>query len=209
MIRLKINNKDYELPTSFDDITLEDYCRIFRKLTDIDKIEDDREKYISIKKNEATIISRLLGERDDFCLDLPLPLFDKLTKLCNFIYGIDNLKRKNEIVIDGKKYKVGEVNKFSTRKWIDIDITTKDSDDDLYIQLLAILLDEVQEDGKLKAYDGNYQKLMPKLAKMKCSDALPIVYYFFWRGANLRKIMKACSAMQEIMNRFAPHTTNS
>ena len=49
---LEINGKSYKLPTSWDSLTLEQYCKIFYKL-DTSESDDEIEAFKKSKENEA------------------------------------------------------------------------------------------------------------------------------------------------------------
>lgn len=178
---LEINGKSYKLPTSWDSLTLEQYCKIFYKL-DTSESDDEIESFKKSKENEAIILSRLLGERDDFCLDLPINVYAQLIDKIKFLYDIDYLLKNSKagIVIDGKRYSIPPFNEMSLRQYIDADVVLKEKENDMqYIELLSILLTAKDKQGKWVKYTGDYQDMMGKLRKLKCSEALPIVYHFF------------------------------
>ena len=209
MIKLDINDKKYNVPESWDEITFEVYCKAFYNLPTAKEEEDDIEKFKRNRETEAMILSRLLGEDDDFCLNLPLNIYARLNNAVKFIYDIDFLLKnaKASITIDGKRYSVPPFNEMPLRQYIDADVVMKDKENDMqYIELLSILLTAKDKDGKWMPYDGNYQELMEKLKKLKCSEALGIVYHFFKKGEALRILSKGY--MKEAVSQ-QPHNTQS
>lgn len=210
MIKLEINDKKYNVPESWDEITFEEYCRVFYKLPTAEGEEDMIEKFKRDRETEAMILSRLLGENDDFCLDLPLNIYARLNNAVKFIYDIDFLLRnaKASIKIDGKRYSVPPFSEMPLRQYIDADVVMKDKENDLqYIELLSVLLTAKDSSGKWIPYDGNYQELMNKLRKLKCSEALGIVYHFFKKGEILRRISKGY--MKEAVSQQPLNTQSS
>lgn len=206
---LEINGKSYKLPTSWDSLTLEQYCKIFYKL-DTSESDDEIESFKKGKENEAIILSRLLGERDDFCLDLPLNVYALLNEKVKFLYDIDYLLKNSRagIVIDGKRYSIPPFNEMSLRQYIDADVVMKEKENDMqYIELLSILLTATDKDGKWVKYTGDYQEMMGKLRKMKCSEALPIVYHFF-KKSKLSQTVSQLS-MKAVENQQPQLTANS
>lgn len=188
MIKLEINDKKYKIPESFDELTLSEYCRIFWKI-DTKESDDEIENFKRQRENESIILSRMLGESDDFCLSLPLNVYANLLEHTKFIYDVDFLLRNSRagIVIDGKRYSVPPFNEMPLRQYIDADVVMKDKENPMqYIELLSVLLTAKDKEGKWIPYNGEYQELMGKLKEMKCSEALGIVYHFFKKGHALK-----------------------
>ena len=213
MISIGINGKDYEIPTSFDEIDLGTYCRVFSGLENTDGM-DGSDLFFATRRNESKIISRLMGEDDDFCMDMPLPIYGQLAESVSFIYGMAQMKHSRFIEIEGRKYTVPEPDKLNLRQWIDIDMTSTDDtipDDngDKYLRLLSVMLVEVGEDGNPVAYKGEDKSLYEKLKKVKASDGLGLVYHFFLKGAISSKISQAYSRVEEAMSQLRQSIANS
>lgn len=209
MIKLEIEEKVYKIPESFEELSLEDYCRIFFNLPKID-VDDDIERYRKARDIEAIILSRLLGEDDDFCLGLPIDVYGQLLKRTMFIYDSDYMKRKSKasIKIDGRFYFIPPFNEMSLRQYIDADIVMQEKENSLqYIELLSILLSTKDKNGKWIPYNGDYQELMGKVRKLKCSDALPLVYHFFKKGEALKRLSEV--SMKEVESQQHQHTASS
>lgn len=209
MIKLEINEKKYKIPESFDEMTLEQYCRIFFKL-DISFGVDDDEKIKKVIEAESRVISRLLGEDDDFCLDLPITVYNKIATKTRFLYDSDFFKKnaKSGIIIDGRRYSIPPMNEMSLRQYIDADVVLKEKENDhQYLELLSILLTAKDKQGKWEKYNGDYQELMGKLRNMSCTDTLPLVYHFFKKGEALKVISKA--SMKAVESQRLQHTASS
>lgn len=199
MVKLEINDKKYKIPESFEELSLEQYCKVFYKL-DTDKTDDELMDFKRSRQNESIILSRLLGENDDFCLDLPLNVYAQLNEKVRFLYDVDYLLKnaKAGIVIDGKRYSIPPFNQMSLRQYIDADVVMKEKENDLqYIELLSILLTAKDKEGKWIPYDGKYEELMGKIRQLKCSEALPLVYHFFKKGEALKRISKVSMKVVE------------
>ena len=199
MVKLEINDKQYKIPESFEELSLEQYCKVFYKL-DTDKTDDELMDFKRSRQNESIILSRLLGENDDFCLDLPLNVYAQLNEKIRFLYDVDYLLKnaKAGIVIDGKRYSIPPFNEMSLRQYIDADVVMKEKENDLqYIELLSILLTAKDREGKWIPYDGKYEELMGKIRQLKCSEALPLVYHFFKKGEALKRISKVSMKVVE------------
>lgn len=197
MIKVEIKDKEYEFPESWDDITMKDYCNAFYKLAKTDDSMDEITKTTTTLRNEAIIISRLLGEKDDFVLSLPLPIFAMLKDKVKFIYDIGGFLEKNifYLNIDGKKYWIPSPEEMSLRQYIDSDIIMRDDENkQQFIELLACLLIPTDKEE----YDGNYEALVPKIERMKAADGLPFVYTFFKKKIVSKKVLKDFSRIGEV-----------
>lgn len=198
MLKIKINEKEYNYPESFDEITMKQYCDIFYNLEDTNGMSDE-DRLITTVKNESKIMSRLLGEKDDFLLNLPSDIYKLLADRSKFIYDVVGYLDSKQfyINIDGKKYFMPEPKDMSLRQFIDADVTMKEKDSkNQFIELLSILLLPLGKDGKYY-YDGNYQDLIPKIEKMKASECLPFIYTFFKKKVISKRIMNQFSEVAE------------
>lgn len=210
MIKLEINDKVYKLPQSFDEMTLEQYCKIFFKLPKIDDDLDDIERIKLSREMEAIILSRLMGEDDDFCYSLPLTVYNKLNGEMKYIYDIDKIMKSSKayIKIDGKMYMIPPFNEMQLRQYIDADVVLHQDENNLqYIELLSILLTTKDREGKWIPYNGDYQELMGKVRQLKCSEALGLVYHFFKKGEALRRLSEA--SMKEEASQHHHNTVSS
>lgn len=210
MIKLEIDDKVYRIPESFDELDLEQYCKIFFKLPKIDEGLDDVERFKLARESEAIILSRLLGEADDFCYSLPLNVYSKLNEAVKYIYDINGFIKnaKAYIKIDGRMYMIPPFGQMQLRQYIDADVVLKDKENDMqYIELLSILLTAKDKDGKWIPYNGDYQELMGKVRKLKCSEALGLVYHFFKKGEALKRLSEV--SMKVVESRQHQLTANS
>lgn len=194
MINIEINNKAYKVPTSFAELSLRDYCRCFNGLEKTEGL-DERELFMATKRIEATILSRLMGEADDFAMDLPLTVYASLVEATQFIYGINNLKHSGNVEVNGKVYKVLKPEEMNLRQWIDIDVTGEEDSADKFIDILSMLLVEQGEDGQTKPYKGYDAEFAKSLGDLSCDKALPVVYRFFLRGAISSRISQLYSKL--------------
>lgn len=204
MKKIEINGKNYEIPSSLHELTLKDYCRIFKGVK-FDKAMDWKD----IKYNEATLISRIMGESDDFALYLPLVVYNKICEMCVFLYDTDRLKHNAKITLDGKDYTIPNPSDMSLRQWIDVDITRQTEEEGMFIELYAILLCEIGEDGKVKPYDGNYKERIPLLEKYPADEAMSMINDFFEYGKSSQRVSDAYSKVEEAINRFVRNTKSS
>ena len=187
----EINGKSYKLPTSWDSLSFEQYCRAFYKLPLIGEDMDEVEQFRLIKENESRILSRIMGEEDDFCMDLPLTVYARLNEAIKFIYDTDYFYKnaKAGITVRGKRYSIPALEKMSMRQFIDADMVMRGDENPLqYIELLAVLLLTYDNKGEYIPYGGDYEEMYGELRGMPCSKCLPLVFHFFKKGLAYRKL---------------------
>ena len=210
MIKLEIDDKVYKIPESFEEMSFEQYCKIFFKLPKMSDEMADIEKYKFTREVEATIISRLLGESDDFCLGLPMNVYAEISRRLKYIFSVGEIMKKGKahIKIDGKIYMIPPFNEMQLRQYIDADVILQGEETDLqYIELLSILLTAKDRNGKWIPYNGEYQELMGKVRQLKCSEALGLCYHFFLKGEALQKLSEV--SMKVVESQQRQHTANS
>lgn len=209
MIEIEINGKEYKIPQTFSELKFKDYCRCFQGLADTDELEG-YDKFRKVKENEAAILSRLMGEQDDFALDLPVSIYAVLADTVHFIYNVDSIAYKSSVEIKGRTYICPKPEQFSLRQWVDSDITMQDKENPLqFIELLGVLLVPIGEDGKPEPYKGEYKQLMTVLGEMTCDKTLPLVMYFFRKGRLLSRLTLFSSKIKEVENQLLQAIRNS
>lgn len=194
MKKISINEIEYNVPESYNDITLLDYCTIFFNLKD-SKDENDNIDEKIVLKNDITIISRLLNVDEDFIKELPIKVWSRLRDEVKWIYD-DSFFHKNKtnlLTIDNIDYHIPQVNKMTLRQWIDVDITSQEKKNpEQFLELLAILLLPISEDK----YDGNYQQRKEKLKILPADKALSLLYFFLYKGKILNLITQIYSVAE-------------
>lgn len=210
MQKIAINDKEYQLPEGWKDINMKLYCRLFYKLQDTNDKMDDAERAIITLRNESIIISRILGEDDDFAGNLPFSIYATIKDKVQFIYEIGGFLDSKifYINIDGIKYFMPEPNEMSLRQYIDADMIMKQENENQFIELLACLLLPVGKEGKFE-YDGKYQDLIPKIENMSAEDGLPFIYTFFKKKVLSKKLSEDFSKVQEEANQLVQHIKTS
>lgn len=206
MIKIELNGKTYDFPTSWNDITMGQYCKLFHNLPSVDSEASEELKTVNTIRSEAVIISRLLGENDDFVEHLPIPVFTYLQHEAMFIYSINNFldSKVFYLNIDGVKHHMPEPSEMSLRQYIDADMIMKEDGENQFIELLACLLLPYGSE-----YDGKYQDLIPKIERMRASDGLPFIYTFFKKKEISRMASEACSRVEEVADQLLQHTQGS
>ena len=194
MFQIEINNKNYNLPTSYDELLFVDYVRIFKDIKSIDG-KTEEEKLYNAQMLQAKLVSKLLNEDDDFVMNLPLPIAASLIDKISFLFDVDDIKAKqrNEIVIHNIKYHIPPTDRMELRQWIDADFAVKADD---LIGLLSTLLikDKYKgEDKQIRAWLTN---------EARSSDVLPLLYYFFMKGRLSQRLFQVEEAVSQVL----PHT---
>lgn len=210
MIKVEINDKKYEIPQNFNELTLEQYCKAFYKLPQINDDMTDIDKFKTLRENESVILSRIMGEGDNFCLDLPLNVYAQLNEAIQFIYDNEYFLKnaKAGITINHHRYTIPTLDRMSMRQFIDADVVMQNESNMQYIELLSVLLLTYDDKGEYIPYNGDYQELMGYVRSLPCSEALPLVYHFFKKGEALKKLSKASMKVEE-MNQLLLHIANS
>lgn len=196
MIELEINHKEYKYPQSLSEVTLEQYCRVFFKLPELEDDADEVSKFRHERELEGIIISRLLGEPDDFCFSLPLGVYAMLNESTKFIFDVDGCLRnaKASIKVDGVKYYIPSMEEMSFRQFIDADVVMQEDEDELqYIRLLSVLLTRKDDNGEWVPYKGDSPEMFEKLRVLSCDEALPLVYHFFKKSHALEVLSQVYS----------------
>lgn len=196
MIELEINHKEYKYPQSLSEVTLEQYCRVFFKLPELEDDADEVAKFRHERELEGIVISRLLGEPDDFCFSLPLGVYAMLNESTKFIFDVDGCLRnaKASIKVDGVKYYIPSMEEMSFRQFIDADVVMQENEDELqYIRLLSVLLTRKDDNGEWVPYKGDSPEMFEKLRVLSCDEALPLVYHFFKKSHALEVLSQVYS----------------
>ena len=210
MKKFEINGKEYQFPESWQDITMKQYCHLFYDLHTAPSEGSEEEKMAHTIDTEAVIISRLLGEKDDFVANLPIEVFLALQKQIGFIYTISDFTGSKVFYlnIDGKKYWMPEPQEMTLRQYIDADMIMKEEGENQFIELLACLLLPYGKDGKFE-YNGNYKELIPRIERMRAIDALPFIYTFFKKKQLSNNVTEAFSKVEEAADQLANSTQGS
>lgn len=195
MTELEYNGKKYSIPNNWDELTLGDYCRVFSGL-DLSGVteEDGVEKFKRMRTMEGVILSRLLGEDDGFCLDMPLSVYAYLNESVAFLYDASQFTEspRGSLLICGHEWTIPPLQEMPLRQYIDADVAMQ-GDGVGYCELLRCILAR-KEDDKWVPFDGD----VGIIEKIPCSAALGFVYHFFRLGLASSKISQAFSAMEEV-----------
>lgn len=209
MFKLEINEKKYNVPESFDELKLSQYCDCFYNIKSVEAEMDEKERRELAIKNSVIILSRLLGEKDDFLETVPVTIYSKLSEICKYIFEtserfLDNSSSK--VKIDGDIYQIPEPSEMTLRQFIDAESVLEEDGNEQYIRMLAVLLSK-RVKGGYEPYTGEFEKMIPKIANLSCTEALPLVYHHLKKKIVSQRITEVYSTIQQ--NQLARLTKSS
>ena len=158
---------EWNLPTSWDEVTLEMFQKIEKYYSDKDKNFDVRD-----------VLDIFTSHTKDEINELPIEFTEKLMNKLSFLTTQPNFgEPKPSIEIDGEKYTVNVMEKLKTGEYVAVDTVIK-ADQHNYAAMLAILC---RKDGEI--YDSKFeaevfedrQKLFEK---QPITKVMPIVSFF-------------------------------
>lgn len=211
MKKIAINNKPYNIPEQWSEITLSQYTKAFKGLTDNNNTTTEETDIIKRARiNQSKAISRLINEDDDFCMNLPLEIYAFLQDKMSFVFDISSFiaETATSIEIDGKVYELKDIREMTLRNYIDVEETIKDKEnDDSYCTLLAVSL---KQKGDETVYSGgNMEDFIEKVKHLPADKALPFVYTILKKKVILQNLTQASTMVEEVANQFANHTKTS
>lgn len=207
MTKFEFNGKEYLVPESWDELTLGDYCRVFQGMPselESGDTENELEHFRRLREMESVILSRLLGEKDDFCMSMPLNAYAYLNESVKWMYDIKPFMDAptGYLKICGNEWTIPPLQEMPLRSYINADMTMQ-GDNVAYPELLRCIL--ARKDGD-KSSEGRiephgewipFEGDVGIIEKIPCSKALGFVYHFFLLGSASQKISKAFSRIQE------------
>ena len=184
-----INLGDWNVPTSWNDITLGIYTEIERYYADKDKKFDARD-----------IIHILCNKSIDEVNMLPMDFTEKiLEKLIWLQDKPEEKEASNKVIVSGETYQINFQNKLKTGEYIAVDTVMKD-DPHNYAAILAILC---RKDGEL--YDSKFENeiledRIKMWEKVPVVNVLPIVSFFLHLCVTLQAPILLSSQIREGIN---------
>lgn len=151
----------WNLPTSYDDITLEQFQLI-------EKEED---------KSLINILHILANKTRDEVLELPVMFVEKMLNKLTFLDTPLDMKPNNKIEVDGETYVINPMEKLKTGEYIAVDTIIK-NDAKNYAAILAILCRKEGEKYDSKFEAEVFEKRMNMFLKQPISKIFPTVAFF-------------------------------
>lgn len=158
----------WEIPTSWDDITLKMFQRIEKYYSEKEKSFDARE-----------VIHILADKSIDEVNMLPVELMEKIMEKTDFLFEAPKERKPtNKIVIDGEEYSINIKEKLKVGEYVAVDTVLK-NDKSNYAAFLAILCRKPNE-----VYDSHFesevlQSRIEMFEKQPITKILPIIAFFF------------------------------
>ena len=181
MIKITLNEKEYQLPDSWMDVTIGQF-------QDLNNIDVD---YDNITKN-MSIISILAGCSIDELLDLPAIEYNKLCELITFLDSQIPDKICDEWTFNDITYKYdAEITQYNVSMFLDLDAMSKGGVDNLHL-LLAIMYRPFK-DNKIGKYRANEVVERAKLFQENMPVSIAVAAQLFMSAflINSIQIMKA------------------
>lgn len=174
MIELNINIEDkvYDttIPSSWEDITVDEYMRMQNVSEDINKIEQMMEIISIFTKLDMDLIG-----------DLPADDFNIITEKMDFLSTEMVSNKKESLIIDGYEYFVkNDFNKLTMTEMINIDLIIEKSGDNfnkVIDKLLCIFLRR-KVDGKLESFKSSFMERAEIFRKLKIVDVHNLFIFF-------------------------------
>ncbi|WP_163319859.1 hypothetical protein [Dysgonomonas sp. 520] len=184
MIKIKIEDIEYNIPNSYSDVKLADYEKWFG--TEIENKED-----------EVVFVSKVSGIDVNTLQNLPLSFYNDLVGIISFSLKDSIKEAKNSIEIDGITYTINNEEELTLAEWIDVEESLK-SDEDKLSKILAVVCRPVGE-----TYDTNRLADRIELFKGLTMDKLfPLFNFFLLLKERYNQIMNHYSMVQELQNQL-------
>jgi len=179
MIKVEIENKIYNLPSNWDEISL-------GQLMNLNEV--NKRKFISDVDQTAAIVESISDLPADIFLELPLEDFKTLSDLFDWI-GVLPTKSDVEplIVIDDVKYVPVDLRTLSAGEFISLEVFQNEGDVNKNLHLISSILIRPEVDGQIEKLKDiiDIQK-RAELFKEKLMVGIywPIVDSFFYGAAS-------------------------
>lgn len=183
MKKVLIKDKEYELPTSWDDVSCKKFITLFEGIDKEDLANEETRV-----KTMFLLIARLTEMEIEDLLDLSVIEANDLVGVCSFLNDVPSKASDSPYLILGEdKYYIPEPSKMTFRQLIDAESFTSD-DSSSFLHVFAALLIKERE-----AYDGDKHNLIyNKLLEAPISTVLPYLNDFFLRKKSLQKSLQRC-----------------
>jgi hypothetical protein len=170
MITLKINDKNYKIPESWNEISIDKFI----KLQNISPDVDDVEKIIKI-------VSVLANISEDILNDIPVKEVHKLGDIIQYLmYSMDEKNITFEKTINGKVYRLDKnIQDYSARQFIDLDFYLKEQSLNNLHKIMGILYRPIVND-KIIAYKNEEHLERAELFKTEMDIVTANSAFFFF-----------------------------
>ncbi|MDR2950702.1 MAG: hypothetical protein LBV71_16060 [Prevotella sp.] len=190
MIKITIDNVDYNIPSEWSDVKLSQYEKWF-------------ECDIKEKEDEIAFVSNVSGIDLNLLKTLPLSFYNDLVDIIGFSLKDANMLPKSNIIIDGIQYSINSRNELTLDEWVDTEAVLKGNDN----KLSSVLAIVCRPTGEI--YNSNRLSERIELYKNITMDKLfPLFSFFLTLKEQYQKIMNTCLMVQEVTNQLHLHIEN-
>lgn len=160
------NKYNFNIPTSWNDITLKTW-------QEIQKIYTEKEN-ITIKD----ILQILIGKSKEEIDQLPASIINKLINNLSFLTQMPTDKMTNEVIINGEKYKVKTETEMRFGEFVDSqDIMQRDKHN--YAALFAVICRKEDEEYNDDFIEKKFEERVKIFEDAKVTDIYPVISFFF------------------------------
>jgi hypothetical protein len=169
MYNFNFNEKDYNFPNCWEDLSVEDFINIL-------KLEKTKDLYQFDELYLAKIIEVLLNISEEEFNDFDLDIFSKLVQEISFLQETATYENKKDIYIDGVKYVTPmNFNKISLGEYASIKTLTKDKPYEEQLLIISSII--VRPEGeKFEATKINERK--ERFKKLRLVDINECISFF-------------------------------
>ena len=173
--------KEYELPSNWDEITLDDFIRLFSiDRTDLNPLE------VSVKTIEV-----LVGINEEILLMMKSSDFELLATELSFTTRDVEPVNVEFVTIGGEEYYIKkDFNQLTMGEIISIETILEGAENNIFKvmdKLLCIFLRKKKENGKLETFKGEFMERATLFRKTPVSQIYNI-FNFFLVGGNLLEV---------------------
>jgi hypothetical protein len=162
--------RDYKIPDSWNDITVEGYQKIVNMPKDLTGV------FLSIE-----LAIRMTGMSREIIEELPIEEFNKILDRMTFVNSEMGDHLKESVEIDGETYFFKkDFTKLTTGEVASIDLILNSSDNNWYnvIEKLLCIFLRKKVDGELEKFKSEMMDRADKFKRLKITDVQPIFFYF-------------------------------
>ena len=171
-IELEEETKTYEFPTSWDEVSVEQFAKIYTA---------SDTKYEGIL-GSVKVMSAISGIDENILMMMDINDFRNLADQLSFVNQDVPKQDVDCIEIDGEKYYLySEFNKFTTGEIITIELLLEQGGGNIFpvmLELLCVFLRKKKEDGSFEKYNTNFMNRKDLFRNIPISQIFHIFAFF-------------------------------
>lgn len=170
MIKITIENKKYEMPSGYSELTL-------GKFMEITSIIEKQNEYTSPTKYTIDLLSKTMDCPTETLLQLDMDDLSTLLKELEWLKKTPKKKRTTKFKIDGTQYGLIQNKKITTGEMISIESFHKnDIHNNSNIHLIMAILFRPIQDGKIIPLEDDYEAVLERANLFKEKLIIEEVY---------------------------------